>query len=250
LESAYQSVVDAYGVYNLDFDIEGGAVWDTASITMRSRALAQLQQTEARAGHNVQVSLTLPVIPSGFPTAEMNVIQSAASSGVSVSVVNAMTMDYGDGAAPNPAGQMGAYAIQSARSVEAQLAQVYPTRSASQLWAMVGITPMIRLVALPVEHHAIAADVVLRRRPCSVGAGWQRRRCLRMAAGKHRAEQLPGCLPCILELSRGVLPGVVPLGLVDVALSDDLVRRLVGGVWRPQREGRVGGVGVRTGGRG
>jgi len=57
--------------------------------------------------------------------------------------VNVMAMDYGDSTAPNPAGKMGAYAIQSAQSTRAQIASVWPSLSTAQTWAMVGVTPMI-----------------------------------------------------------------------------------------------------------
>jgi hypothetical protein len=141
LEAAYQDVVDTYGVYDLDFDIEGAAVGDSASITMRSAALALLQHNEASLGHKVQISLTLPVLPSGFPADEMDVVNSAVAAGVQLSIVNPMTMDYG-GAVNDPS-QMGTYAIEAAQSVEQQLASVYPKDSTTELWAMVGITPLI-----------------------------------------------------------------------------------------------------------
>ncbi len=141
LETAYQEVVDTYGVYDLDFDIEGAAESNTASIAMRSGALALLQRDEASLGHQVEVSLTLPVLPSGFPDDEMAVVRSAVAAGVHVSIFNAMTMDYG-GAVASPV-QMGVYAIDAARAVHHQLASVFPGYSSAQLWEMVGITPMI-----------------------------------------------------------------------------------------------------------
>ena len=56
-----------------------------------------------------------------------------------------MAMDYGDTAAPNPQGQMGTYAIDSAQSVHTQLGTPlrHGTSPSSQLWEMVGVTPMI-----------------------------------------------------------------------------------------------------------
>ena len=141
LEAAYQKVVDTYHVYDIDFDIEGAAVGDTASIAMRSQAMAQLQKVEAAAGHKVEISLTLPVLPTGFPAAEMGVVRSAVAAGVDLSVVNAMTMDYG-GAVSDPT-QMGYYANEAATAVEAQLATVYPSTPTAKLWAMVGVTPLI-----------------------------------------------------------------------------------------------------------
>ena len=103
LEAAYQKVVDTYGVYDLDFDIEGAAVGDLSSVGMRSAALAQLQRDEASLGHQVEVSLTLPALPSGLPSQELAVVRSAVAAGVRLSLVNPMTMDYG-GAVSGPAG--------------------------------------------------------------------------------------------------------------------------------------------------
>ena len=55
-----------------------------------------------------------------------------------------LSADGGDSAAPNPSGQMGTYAIDSAKSVYAQLGTLYGTSlTTSQLWEMVGVTPMI-----------------------------------------------------------------------------------------------------------
>ena len=45
--------------------------------------------------------------------------------GVSLSGVNVMAMDYGDSCRPNPAGQMGTYAIDAAESTCNQLRQIY-----------------------------------------------------------------------------------------------------------------------------
>jgi chitinase len=54
-----------------------------------------------------------------------------------------MAMDYGDWAAPNPDGQMGQYAIDAADSLFGKLQTIYPDKSDNELWAMVGVTPMI-----------------------------------------------------------------------------------------------------------
>ncbi|NUR32327.1 MAG: sugar hydrolase [Catenulispora sp.] len=143
LKAAYKAVIDEYGLTHVDFDIEGAAGTDQASITRRSQALAQLQGDYAAAGKPLDVSLTLPVLPSGLTADALNVITDAARNGLRVSVVNVMAMDYGDWAAPSPAGRMGQYAADAAQSVRDQLGTVYPTATDAQLWAMVGVTPMI-----------------------------------------------------------------------------------------------------------
>src|SRR5262249_51286837 len=146
LQAAYQTVVDAYHFTHLDFDIEGAAVADHASIDRRSQAIAALQQADAAAGKPVQVWLTLPVLPTGLDNNGLYVLQSAVKYGVKVAGVDVMAMDYGESAAPNPQGHMGEYAIQAATSLFGQLRNVYGTSPTdAQLWQMVGVTPMIGL---------------------------------------------------------------------------------------------------------
>jgi hypothetical protein len=143
LKTAYKAVIDAYGLTHLDFDIEGAAGTDQASITRRAQALAQLQSDYAAAGKTLDVSLTLPVLPSGLTQDGVTIVTAAARNGLKVSVINIMAMDYGDWAAPSPDGAMGRYADQAAQSVHDQLRTVYPDAADARLWAMVGITPMI-----------------------------------------------------------------------------------------------------------
>jgi hypothetical protein len=144
LTAAYKSVINTYGLTHIDFDIEGAAVADTASIDRRSQAIAALQQQAAAAGKTLDVTFTLPVLPTGLTADGLYVLQSALKYGVQISGVNIMAMDYGDSAAPNPSGQMGTYAIDAATSVFGQLQSLYGSqKTAAQLWHMLGITPMI-----------------------------------------------------------------------------------------------------------
>jgi hypothetical protein len=142
LTAQYQSVIDQYGIRDLDFDIEGAAIADTTSITRRFQALAQIQAAGLSAGKPVHVSLTLPVMPTGLTQDGLNVIRSAIANGVEVGQVNVMAMDYFDPSL-SYAGHMGDLAIQAAQSTHDQLATLYPGKSDAQLWAMVGVTPMI-----------------------------------------------------------------------------------------------------------
>ncbi len=144
LTAAYQQVINAYQLTHIDFDIEGAAEADTASIDRRSQAIAALQQAAAADGRTLQVWFTLPVLPTGLTADGLYVLQSALKYGVQIAGVNVMAMDYGDGAAPNPQGQMGTYAIDAATSTFNQLRSLLgPTPTNSQLWAMIGVTPMI-----------------------------------------------------------------------------------------------------------
>ena len=144
LKAAYQKVIDTYQLTHIDFDIEGAAQRDFASVDRRSQAIAALQQDAAAAGKTLDVWFTLPVLPTGLTPDGLYSVQSAVQHGVNITGVNIMAMDYGGNAAPNPQGRMGDYAIQAGTSLFNQLKTVYGTsKSDSQLWKMVGITPMI-----------------------------------------------------------------------------------------------------------
>lgn len=189
LTAQYQKVVDAYGLDRIDFDIEGAAVADHASIDRRSAAIAAVQAAQAAKGRDLKVTLTLPVLPTGLTADGLYVLQSAYSHGVKVTAVNGMAMDFGDSAAPSPTGKMGAYAIQSAQSVRAQVASVWTGLSTAQTWAMVGVTPMIgqndqadevfglsdaqQLVTFADQNHLgeLAFWAVTRDQPCANGGG-------------------------------------------------------------------------------
>lgn len=146
LQAAYQSVIDAHNLTHIDFDIEGSAIAHRDSVDRRNLAIAGLQQAAAAAGRTLTVSYTLPVLPTGLTHDGIYLLQSAVTRGVKLDVVNIMAMDYGDSAAPNPQGRMGDYAIQAATSLFNQLKSIHGTsKSDDQLWAMVGITPMIGL---------------------------------------------------------------------------------------------------------
>jgi cellulose binding protein with CBM2 domain len=138
LQAAYQQVISAYDVNKVDFDIEGAAVDNTAANARRDQALAALQASDP----GLQVSFTLPVLPSGLTADGDAVLTGAVQAGVKVSAVNVMAMDYGDGAAPNPSGQMGTFAIDAATATDAQVASALGI-SADAAWAKVAVTPMI-----------------------------------------------------------------------------------------------------------
>ncbi|MEZ0064460.1 hypothetical protein ABIA32_000448 [Streptacidiphilus sp. MAP12-20] len=143
LAAQYQLAVTTYALDRIDFDIEGAAVADHASIDRRSAAIAQVQAAQRAKGRDLKVTLTLPVLPSGLTADGLYALQSAKSAGVVVDAVNVMAMDFGDSTAPNPAGRMGTYAIDAATATQTQIKQVWPVLTNAQAWAMVGVTPMI-----------------------------------------------------------------------------------------------------------
>ncbi|MGW2704910.1 cellulose binding domain-containing protein [Streptomyces sp. NPDC001340] len=133
LYTEYNAVVNAYDLTYVDFDIEGAAIADPASISRRSQALARLQQAHP----GLRISLTLPVLPEGLTSDGLNVVKAARDAGVDLDLVNLMAMDYYRSV------DYGDAALQAAQSTFTQLRSLYPGRSDAQLWAMTGVTPML-----------------------------------------------------------------------------------------------------------
>jgi hypothetical protein len=134
LQAQYQAVINQYSASHLDFDIEGGEEGDATTYTRRNTALAALQQTNP----GLTISFTLPADFNSGVSGSLGLIKDAVSKGVNISVVNLMTMDYNQANV-----EMGQAAINTANLAHSQLQQVYPSKSSSQVWSMIGITPMI-----------------------------------------------------------------------------------------------------------
>ncbi len=138
LVKVYQSVIDAYKLTHIDFDIEGAWVAHPKSIQLRSKALAILQKNAAKAGRELKIWLTLPVMPYGLAPDGVNVVKSAVAAGVDLAGVNIMAMDYG-----GPTTHMGKDAIDAATNTHKQLMGILKNKTSRQVWSMIGITPMI-----------------------------------------------------------------------------------------------------------
>lgn len=166
LVAQYTLVIDKLALTRVDFDIEGFWVADQASNLLRADALAKLQAERAAAGKPLSIWLTLPVLPTGLTADGVEVVDTVLAAGVTLAGVNIMTMDYGDSAAPSPDGQMGMYGIQAAMALHGQLAAAHANqglaKSDAELWAMVGVTPMIGMNDVTTElfHLTDAAETV------------------------------------------------------------------------------------------
>ena len=77
------------------------------------------------------------MLPEGLTADGLNVVNSAMNAGVNLDLVNIMAMDYYRSA------DYGDAAVQAATSVEDQLKTIYPGKTDAQLWAMIGVTPML-----------------------------------------------------------------------------------------------------------
>lgn len=164
LAAAYQKVISAYSLKYLDFDVEGAAVADTASVDLRNRAIATLEAGDP----GLKVSYTLPVLPSGLTAQGVAVLSSAKANGVSLDAVNIMAMDYG-GAFP---GDMASLAEQAAGATARQIQTVWPSLSVSQALAKVAVTPMIGVNDVGSETFTTADASALAGWAKSNGLAW------------------------------------------------------------------------------
>jgi len=139
LATAYGAMVDTLKLTKVDFDIEGAAVAEPATIKLQMDAIALVQKTRP----NLGVWLTLPVLPQGLTADGVNVVRAALVAGVKVDGVNVMAMDYGDTAAPPQAKSMGEYAIDAANATFAQMTTLFSAQGQTFGWNQLGVTPML-----------------------------------------------------------------------------------------------------------
>jgi chitodextrinase len=130
LTAAYQSVITKYGVNHLDFDVEGAAIADPASVNRRFQAIKTLEANNS----GLNVSVTIPVLQSGPDGNGSAFLQAAKNNGTRIDLVNIMTMDYG-----GPVSDMGAAAISAANGTMSVARGIFPGFGFGNL----GITPMI-----------------------------------------------------------------------------------------------------------
>ncbi|MER5829277.1 chitinase [Streptomyces sp. NPDC002130] len=163
LAAAYGKALDAAGTALADFDIEGDELGDSASVAVRSKAIAQLQKERP----GLEVSFTLPVMPSGLVKDSLALLASANDHAVQVSTVNLMTMNYG----PSYDGDMGGYALTAAEAAHAQLRKMFGTSDATA-WRGMALTSMIGVNDVEGETFTLADAAEVRAFAEEKGIAW------------------------------------------------------------------------------
>ncbi|MFE2039402.1 chitinase [Streptomyces sp. NPDC059477] len=163
LARAYGEALDAVDATKADFDIEGDDLGDTGSVGLRNEAIALLQ--EERAG--LEVSYTLPVMPSGLDEGGLNLLASAGDHGVEVGTVNLMTMNY----AESLGGDMGDYAVEAAGAAHAQLMEALGW-SEAEAWRGMALTSMIGVNDVEGETFTVEDAGQVRAFAEEKGIGW------------------------------------------------------------------------------
>ena len=124
-----------------DFDIEGDQILNLEGTARRARVLARLQAKYP----DLYISMTMPVWLLGFDPEAVNLLKTTLAAGVRIDMVNLITQTFG---AQNvkrlvPSGTMGDATVMSFRSAANELKSVFRDKTQSQLYAMMGMTPMI-----------------------------------------------------------------------------------------------------------
>jgi chitinase len=164
IAAAYEKVITTYHVRRIDLDTEDNSLHNNAGIDRRNKAVELTEDWAARTGRRVQFVYTLPTNVAGFDPAEVNVLANAIANHARIKIVNIMTFDYYD----NQPHEMARDTVTAAGHLFATLHQLYPGKTAHQLWSMIGITEMIGIDdfgppeifttadAATVEHWAVS----------------------------------------------------------------------------------------------
>jgi Carbohydrate binding domain/Glycosyl hydrolases family 18 len=138
IAAAYESVITTYNVTRLDLDTEDNSLTNTAGIDRRNKAIKMVEDWAVAQGRTIQFVYTLPTTTSGLDSQGLAVLQNAVSNNAVISIVNIMTFDYYDGATHN----MATDTENAANGLHGQLQTLYPSKSSTQIWNMIGVTEM------------------------------------------------------------------------------------------------------------
>ncbi|WP_189776975.1 chitinase [Streptomyces tauricus] len=163
LAAVYGKALDAAGATEADFDVEGTQLTDSASVALRSEAIALLQKER----EDLSVTFTLPVMPSGLDDDSVALLESANDKGVEVSTVNIMTMNYGSTYDED----MGDYAKTSARAAHDQLEEIFGLSDAGA-WKGLALTSMLGVNDVDNETFSLADAAEVRAFAEEKGVAW------------------------------------------------------------------------------
>jgi Cellulose binding domain len=164
LAAAYQSVVKQYSLTQIDFDVEGAAIADTSAINLRNQAIAILEGEDP----GLQVSYTLPVLPSGLTSQGVALLQNAKADGANIAAVDVMAMDYGS----SFPGDMATLAENAASATMAQVQSVWTNLTTAQAYAKIAVTPMIGVNDDSAETFTLADASALASWAKTEGLAW------------------------------------------------------------------------------
>ncbi|MBQ3158126.1 MAG: chitinase [Clostridia bacterium] len=123
LEAFYSDIIDVYGITRLDLDIEESNQGESGNIA-NAKAIKRVQDSK-----NIEVVLTIPIMPNGWADKQIKIIRAYLSQGVKIDLINSMTMCYGSGVYESED-----YGDASIRAIENSVRQM------QEIWASYGTT--------------------------------------------------------------------------------------------------------------
>lgn len=117
LENFYLDIIGTYEISRLDLDIEESNQ-DHSQNIVNAKAIKSVQDKTG-----VEITLTIPIMPSGWEQKQINIITAYLDAGVSVSVINSMTMCYGTGVYENE--DYGTASVRAITNSVKQLKSIY-----------------------------------------------------------------------------------------------------------------------------
>jgi hypothetical protein len=138
---AYEQALVRYGATQLDMDIEDDSLTNAAGIDRRNKALLETERWAAAQDRPLKVVYTIGTGPTAPNGDAVTMLRNAVANGTRVDVVNVMAFDYYD----DKRHEMAADAKSAAAALVTTLHGLWPDKTPSQLWGMVGITAMIGL---------------------------------------------------------------------------------------------------------
>ena len=95
LRDFYIEIIETYKVKRIDLDIEESNQ-DGSQNIVNAKAVKEAQNKT-----NVEVTLTVPIMPTGWEQKQIKIINAYLDAGVDISLINSMTMCYGTGVHEN-----------------------------------------------------------------------------------------------------------------------------------------------------
>ena len=123
LEKFYLDIIETYDVKRLDLDIEESNQ-DKAQNQANAKAIKAIQDKT-----NVEITLTIPIMPHGWEQKQLNIISAYLDAGVDVTLINSMTMCYGAGLYENE--DYGTASVRAITNSISQLKTLYSNQGIS-----------------------------------------------------------------------------------------------------------------------
>lgn len=120
LEEFYKDVIKTYSLKRMDLDIEESNQ-DQDQNMINAKAIKAVQDAT-----NIEITLTIPIMPSGWEQKQINLITAYMDAGVDIAVINSMTMCYGTGVNANE--DYGTASVRAITNSVKQLKEIYSNR--------------------------------------------------------------------------------------------------------------------------